>query len=115
MEYNEVIEKFMNLAIITGSNDKLSPISFNGFKNRASIHRYGKTHKILFIGHPKHNLWGFYLPKVNDKDYLKAAYKVFIETLKGNMKHIDTGVLQWGNSGIPISYGKLRQSLFVGE
>lgn len=85
------------------------PVSYTGFKNRASVHKYGNSYKIVFIGHPKQNLFGFYTMYGNDASVMKEAYEMFVNIVKGNMDDYDNGNVQWGNAGIPLGYGNLRQ------
>lgn len=101
----QLFENLKRLGLVNGS----VPISYSGFKNRASIHRYGKKHKIVFIGHPKENLFGFYTMYGTDSDVMKEAYEIFIRVLKGGTRDYELGDVQWGNAGIPISYSNLRQ------
>ena len=85
------------------------PISYSGFKNRASVHKYGDSYKIVFVGQPKQNLFGFYVMYGNDSQVMKEAYDMFISLVKGNMEDYNEGDVQWGNGGIPIGYSGLRQ------
>lgn len=97
------------------SKDRL--ITFNAFKNITAVRRYRldfHIEKVLFIGHPRKNLWGVYLDsKQHDADYLKEAYKVFQTTFKGDLSFMDKApgyvtTLQWGNAGIPLVYADLK-------
>ena len=93
-------------------NDEGVPVLYSVFKNRSAIHRYkGRKHtyKIVFIGIPKDNLFGFYAAFANDSDtnVMKEAYKNFLKLAKGNMEDFNEGIIQWGNCGLPIVYKDL--------
>jgi hypothetical protein len=88
--------------------DNNKPLSYSGFKNRASVHKYGKNYKVVFIGHPKQNLFGFYVMWGADSQVMKEAYELYVSLVKGDITGYDEGDIQWGNCGIPISYGELR-------
>lgn len=92
------------------SLDTNKPISYTGFKNRASVHKYGNKYKVVFVGHPTQNLFGFYTMYGNDSEVMKEAYEMFVDLVKGNMEGYNEGNIQWGNAGIPIGYGYLRQN-----
>lgn len=116
MEHKEVLKRFKKLGLVTADGQ---PISFNAFKDRSSVHRYGlrknNMQKILFTGHPRENLWGFFLPIQNDKDFLKQAYGIFKKVVNGDMEWFETNLvhgkaaIQFGNCGIPLAYGNLRK------
>lgn len=91
------------------SIDTNKPLSYSGFKNRASVHRYGNQYKVVFVGHPKQNLFGFYTIWGNDSEVMREAYDMYVRLVKGNMEDYAAGEVQWGNAGIPISYSGLRQ------
>ena len=103
----QLVDNLKLLGLVNLSTNK--PISYSGFKNRASVHKYGDSYKIVFVGHPKQNLFGFYVMYGNDSQVMKEAYDMFISLVKGNMEDYNEGDVQWGNGGIPIGYGGLRQ------
>jgi hypothetical protein len=115
MTVKNINKSFKKLGLITDSG---KPISLTGFRNRSNIHTYGKganKKKILFVGHPKENMWGFYFETLPDPDYSKKAFEVMKDLIKGNLQWLETGLygkpfVQWGNCGIPIVYGNLRKS-----
>ncbi len=89
-----------------------NPVLYSKFKNLASIHRYsgrGNTYKVVFIGQPKENLFGFYAAFANDNDPLvmKEAYANFLKLVKGDITPYEDGDVQWGNTGIPVVYKSL--------
>lgn len=88
--------------------DNNKPLSYSGFKNRASVHKYGKNYKVVFVGHPRQNLFGFYTMYGPDSDVMKEAYDMYVSLVKGDMTGYNEGDIQWGNCGIPISYSELR-------
>jgi hypothetical protein len=103
----QLIDNLKLLGLVNLSTNK--PIAYSGFKNRASVHKYGKNYKIVFVGQPKENLFGFYVMYDNDTKAMKESYEMFVSLVKGNMDDYDNGDVQWGNAGIPLSYGGLRQ------
>lgn len=109
----QLVEKLGQLGLVTiRENDSFTyyqPVSYSAFKNRASIHRYGRSAKIVFVGNPKNNLFGFYVDWETDSAVMKTAYDKFVSLVKGNMQDYNNQIIQWGNCGIPISYGNLRQ------
>lgn len=90
------------------SIDTSKPLSYSGFKNRASVHKYGKNYKVVFIGHPRQNLFGFYTMYGTDSDVMREAYEMYLSLVNGDMSGYNDGDIQWGNCGIPISYGDIR-------
>ena len=88
--------------------DNNKPLSYSGFKNRASVHKYGKNYKVVFVGHPRQNLFGFYVMWGADSNVMKEAYDLYVSLVKGDMTGYNEGDIQWGNCGIPISYSELR-------
>jgi hypothetical protein len=103
----QLIDNLKLLGLVSIENG--NPISYSGFKNRASVHKYGNRHKIVFIGHPKQNLFGFYTMYGNDSEVMKEAYTMFVKLVKGDMEGYNYNDIQWGNAGIPLGYGDLRQ------
>ena len=102
-------QKLKDLGLIT---EKGEPISFAKFKQRVSIHQYGKGQRrlfIFFIGHPNNNLLAFYPPTTTRPEMLKIAYGYLIDTITTDMKqeYLD-GNIMWGNCGYPLSYGDIR-------
>lgn len=114
---DQLIENLKLLGLVEVSDNSrfnyYNPISYSGFKNRASIHRYGNKLKVVFIGHPKLNLFGFYVMYDTDSNVMKEAYNMFIRLIKGDMTEYNNGDIQWGNAGIPLVYGDLRQNYFL--
>jgi hypothetical protein len=106
----QLIDKLKDLGLVNLSTNK--PISYSGFKNRASVHKYGNKYKIVFLGAPKLNLFGFYVVWGNDSEVMKEAYEMFTNLVKGHMTDYLNNEIQWGNAGIPISYGSLRQEFY---
>lgn len=106
-----VMNEFKTIGLL-GENG--TPISKTQFKERASIHQYGKGKDMLnvlyFYIHPKECIYGFYpLFRGDTKaECLKNAYKMYIDLLNGEMEDFDCKDIQRGNCGIPLSYGDLR-------
>jgi hypothetical protein len=84
----QLVDNLKLLGLINLSTNK--PISYSGFKNRASVHKYGNSYKIVFVGQPKQNLFGFYVMYGNDSQVMKEAYDMFISlvTAIGHERHI---------------------------
>lgn len=98
---------------LMGMNNQ--PLSYTGFKNRASVHKYGSKYKIVFVGVPKRNLFGFYTMYGNDSIVLKEAYEMYCRLVKGDLTDYDNNDIQWGNNGIPLGFGMLRATNFQPE
>ena len=61
--------------------------------------------RIHFIGEPNKLMIGFYPPIGETKaENIKTAYKMLVDLVDGAMHHYDNDFIQFGNSGIPISY-----------
>ncbi len=102
----QVNEKLAWLGLIM---DGGKPLSFTGFKNRVDAHEYGRGRSkiyIVFVGHPRENLFAFYPPQTTKADSLRIAYEYYLDTVTTDMKqeYLDGNVM-WGNKGYPISYG----------
>lgn len=93
-------------------NEDGTPVKLGVFRNRASVGKYGKGGqnqlKIVLAGHPRENLFGFYVNCNPDPLAMKEAYKWYLDLLKGDFEELD---IEWGNMGIPIGYGRLRALL----
>lgn len=90
--------------------DNGKPVSFKKFKEKVSIHNYGrgvKKLKIMFIGHPKENLFAFYPMQNPNPIALKECYEKYVALVNGDWSPLDDGDIIWGNSGIPICYGEI--------
>lgn len=96
------------------------PLSFAGFKQRAEVHDFGRGRnplRIIYIGHPKQNLFGFYPMRDTKEQCLKDAYIAYTDLVEGQIADellLEDYVspngcdIQWGNAGMPIAYGDLR-------
>ena len=121
MEHKDVLKKLKKIGLITNGAVNVKPqvISFNAFKDQCSVHRYGSNRnnmrKVGYTGHPRENLFGFFLPTQSDKDFLKQAYSILKNVVDGNMEWFDNNLvhgraaIQWGNAGIPLAYGNMRK------
>ena len=56
---SELIAKLKLLRVVGLTDNKV--ISYSAFKSRADVHKYGKSLKIVFLGSPTSNLFGFYV------------------------------------------------------
>lgn len=102
-------QKLKDLGLITETGE---PISFAKFKKLCDIHQYGLGKRrlfIIFIRNSRDNIIGFYPPTSNRPEMLKISYEYLVDTITTEMKQefLD-GNVQWGNCGIPLSYGNLR-------
>jgi hypothetical protein len=89
------------------------PVSFAEFKRRSDVHIYGRSggkRIIVFIGIPRENLFGFYTLSNTKLESLKDAYHMYKDICFLEDYYINTGNIQWGNCGMPISYNNLRRS-----
>jgi hypothetical protein len=86
------------------------PISRTAFGKLADVHTYtgaGRKLRIYFFG-TKDCKYGFY-PMIDTKaNNLKECYQMYLDTFKGITEHLDCKDVQFGNCGIPLSYGDLR-------
>lgn len=105
MTNKELIKKLKELHAI---NVNGQPLTFPAFKNRTMVHKYGKDYKILFMGIPAKNLFGFYVMWGNDMECMKEAYGMYLRLIKGDMEDYENKDLQWGLR-IPLAYGNMRQ------
>jgi len=105
----DVIHKLFQLDLVNG--DTNGCVSYSEFKNRASIMRYGKQNKnqlkIVFVGFPKENLFGFYVQCDTDPKCMKQAYEWYCKLIKGKLDFDDVDI-HFGNCGFPITYGYIR-------
>lgn len=88
------------------TNDK--PISYANWKNRTSIHRYGNTNRIVFIGRPNDNLFAFYTVPDTDSATMKQAYEMYVKLVKGDITDFNTGTVQWTDGNLPLVYSDLN-------
>ncbi len=96
--------KFLGLMSL-GAN---KPLSYAGFKNRASIHRYGKNNRIVFIGRPNDNLFALYTVPDTDSATMKQAYEMYVKLVKGDITDYKSGTIQWSDGKIPLVYADLN-------
>lgn len=103
----QVNPKFEALGLLPNGK----PVSFTKFKQYADAHEYGRGRNkmyIVFVGHPKENLFAFYPPQTTKADSLAIAYEYYLDTVTTTMKqeYLDENVM-WGNRGYPLSYGRI--------
>lgn len=109
--YDKILREFKALGLV-GENNK--PITKKAFKERASVHQYGRGKGMLnvlyFYIKPKEYIYGFYPQFQGDSKAkcLENAYKMYLDLLNGDMEEVDFKNIQRGNSGVPIGYGDLR-------
>ena len=101
----QVNEKFEAIGLLPNGK----PVSFAKFKSVADAHQYGRGRSklyIVFIGHPRENLFAFYPPQTTKADSLAISYEYYLDTVTTELKqeYLDENVM-WGNRGYPVSYG----------
>lgn len=105
-----VMSEFNDIGLL----DNMKPISKAQFKERASIHQYGRGKDMLnvmyFYTNPKECIYGFYPQFQGDSKAkcLENAYEMYKDLLNGEMDDFDCKDIQRGNCGIPLIYGDLR-------
>lgn len=92
------------LGFITESG---APLAFAAFKNRSTVVKYGKRNKIVFIGVPNSNLFGFYVNNDSDIAVSKEAYNLYTKLVAGNINVYDSKKAQWSTGSIPTAYENL--------
>lgn len=106
------VEQVKGKLALLGLINNGKPISFKAFKDLASVHEYGRGRnplRIIFIGHPKENLFAFYPPNDTKAECLKIAYNYYKDCVESEYmcEYNDENVM-WGNCGIPLQYGAVR-------
>lgn len=105
--YDRMIRQFTDLGLIVNGQ----PVSKAKFTKLADIHTYGNGHrakKIWFFRNSRDVIWGFYPMQGNKTENAKECYQYFTDLVSGNMEPIDSEDVNFGNAGIPLTYGKLR-------
>jgi len=97
------------------SNGDVKPISFTAFGKLADIHTYtshygGRRNNIraLYFRTSREVMYGFYPTNVSKLNDVREAYQWYLDTVGGSYEHLDDKSIQFGNCGIPLSYGDLR-------
>lgn len=107
MNTNELKEKMELIGLSVNGK----PISFGKFKSISDAHQYGvKGNKryIVYIGHPKENLFGFYPPQTTKKESLEISYDYYLSVFDNDYNNeFIYGNIAWGKNGYPINYRKL--------
>ena len=107
MNTDEILAKME----LIGLTKEGKAISFNQFKKIADPHQYGNRGNkiyIVYYGHPRENMFGFYPPQTTKKESLMIAYQYLLSALEDPfMSEFEFGDIAWGDRGYPISYRKL--------
>lgn len=106
LSHKQLMQKLKALYMISEKN---VPVTFPAFKNRAMVHKYGRDYKIVFLGIPSQNLFGFYVMYGTDMEAMREAYTMYMRLVRGNIEDYENKDLQWGLR-IPINYGNMRQN-----
>ena len=90
----------------------MKPLTKTAFVELMDLHQYGKGKRklyVAFFGDKMNGIIAFYPSFAGDTKarFLKEAYENYQQVLNGNMSLIDSGIVQRGNSGIPIGYGDI--------
>ena len=108
--YDRVMRDWEKIGIMRAG--KLIPKS--RFKFFANVHVYGKRSnnlRIIFFGNPRDCMYGFYpMFSENQVKQINAMYQWCENVIGGEMCYFDNDDIQFGNCGIPISYGNLRNN-----
>jgi hypothetical protein len=94
---------------LLGKDNK--PLSKAAFLKLADIHTYGigkKALKIWYFRNTRDCLYGFYPTQGNKVENLNECYEFYMDTIKGEMVHLDNEDIMFGNCGVPLVYGGLR-------
>jgi hypothetical protein len=87
-------------------------IGKTAFKVLANVHTYGKQSnnlRIIFFGFPNECMYGFYpIYNENKAKQLDAMYKWCIQIMDVYTGYFEQENIQFGQKGIPLSYGDLR-------
>ena len=106
--YDRIMRDWERIGLIKGG--KL--IGKTAFKELANVHLYGKQTnnlRIIFFGFPKECMYGFYpMFRESKAKQLDTMYVWCNVVIEGEMRWFDNENIQFGNCGIPLSYGDLR-------
>lgn len=106
--YDRIICDWETIGLIKGG--KL--IHKSKFNLYANVHVYGKrlnNLRIIFFGNPRECIYGFY-PRFseNQAKQLTEIYQWCENVIAGDVSYFENNDIQFGNCGIPLSYGNLR-------
>lgn len=111
--YQNILNDWARLGLLKEDG---KPITKKAFLENMRIHTYGRGQGKLFIGivgnHPKDGIYGFYPRFVGEtkKDFKDKSYKAYCAFIINEAKWIfEDGRIQYGNKGVPIAFGDLRQ------
>ncbi len=81
----------------------------------ANVHTYGKqtnNMRIMYFGHPKDCMYGFYPPfnenKSKQLDHMYTWYKEVVACGEYAMQYFDNREIQFGNCGISLTFSDLQ-------
>jgi hypothetical protein len=106
--HDRMMREFKEHGLI--KNDK--PLSKTAFSKRLDIHQYGRGQNKLFkgiVGNKMNGMIAFdcYFQGDTKANFINNAYSDFIDVINEIMDSVDSGNIERGNSGIPISYGSI--------
>ena len=108
MLHSTLLDKLNALNLL---NEDKTHVSYGRFKSVATIMKYGKQNKhqlkVVYVGFPKENLFGFYVECDTDPNCMKQAYDWYCKLVKDNVDS-DNIDIHFGNCGFPIQYGYIR-------
>jgi hypothetical protein len=104
MTLRAIKAKLKKLGLLTETGQALA---YSQFKNFATIKEYGKKNRIVFSGHPKEALFGFYVNYGTYPDMLREAYDWYKRIVHGDLGPIHEKSVIIGNTGIPDEYEEI--------
>lgn len=111
----EAKDKLKLMGVINIKTNKV--ISFAGFKKLVDVHDYGNGRnpfRIIILRNSRENIFGFYPMQDTMAKNLTESYEMLCSLVNtvDSSNDFDLSMLdddiQFGNCGIPISYGNLR-------
>jgi hypothetical protein len=105
LSHKQLLAKFKTMDIVSPETGSL--IRYSIFKNKATIHRYPKGKRIIYLGQPSQHLLGFYSNLQNDTQAMKEAYTRLVRLYKGDMADWGAGRIQYSTGEIPRVYGNM--------
>lgn len=107
--HNIVTKEWTSMGLIVDGK----PLKKTQFKELLSLHRYGRGKEAFYVGYifnnnPKELIYQIDSPIGGTKaNFIKVAYKYYLDVINGDYTPFDDNVIVRGNSGVPISYRKI--------
>lgn len=106
--YDIVMRNWIKIGLLPESK---KPITKKLFKEMGDIHKYGKARralKVIYFMNSRECAYGFYPMQGSNVNVLKECYQMYIDTINGNMIHVNDRDIRFGNCGLPLNYSGLR-------